>query len=100
MTKICVEIDPDDNGNQPAAPVRSYSATIGDGTNTTYNVAHNLGTRDALYSLRNISTGELDAFEVSVNVSDPDTAVLTFPVAPAAGSVRVNVLAAPAASNG
>lgn len=97
MARVCVEFDCNgDDGNGGA--VRSFSTTIGDGTSTVYNVAHNLNTSDALISLRNIATGELDMFDVAVNASNPNTAVLTFATAPAAGNVRVNVLAAPAPS--
>jgi len=93
MPKICVEFDGD--GGTPAAPVRSYGATVGDGTSTEFDIAHDLSTRDAFYSLRNITTGEVNGYDVAIDSSDPNTAVLTFATAPAAGSVRVNVLAAP-----
>lgn len=56
-----------------------------------------LSDRDVFLSLRNITTGDVDAFDVEILVPGPDSAVLTFTTAPAAGSVRVNVLAAPAA---
>lgn len=95
MAKVCVEFDCNGDDGTPAAPVRSFSSTIGDGTNLVYTVVHNLGTSDAFYSLRNTATGELDMFDVSINASSPSQAVLTFATAPAAGSVRVNVLAAP-----
>jgi len=95
MPKICVEFDPD-NG-VPAQPVRTFAATIGDGTSTEFDIVHDLNTRDAYYTVRNIATGEINNMEYVIDSSDPNTAVIRFDVAPAAGSVRVSVLAPPVA---
>lgn len=97
MPRVCVDLDyDDDNGNGGAAPVRTYSATLGDGRATEFRVNHNLGTQDAFYSLRNLSTGALDAYDVAMESTEPNTTVLRFATAPAANSVRVLVLAPPA----
>lgn len=89
-TKVCVELD---CGGDSGSPVKTFVQTVGDGSSTTLTVPHNLGSSDVLYSLRNLATGELDAFDVAVNGSNPNALVLTFAVAPAPGSVRVVVLA-------
>lgn len=96
MAKVCVEFDPD-NGGEPAPAARFYSQTIGDGTALNYTVTHGFGTSDVLVSVRNVSTGELDAAPVAVNASDPDRVTLRFETAPAASGARVTVLAAAAA---
>lgn len=95
MAKVCVEFDAD--GGSPAAPVRTYSTTIGDGTSTEFDVIHNFNSRDVLYTLRDLSTGDLDNYDVGVNASSTDRLALTFAAPPAAAGVRVNVLAPPAA---
>lgn len=95
-TKVCVELQ-DSNGGEPAPSARFYSQTVGDGTTLNHTVTHGFGTSDVLVSVRNTSTGELDAAPVSVNASDPDRVTLAFETAPATGGARVTVLAAPAA---
>jgi hypothetical protein len=92
-TKVCVEIDPE-NGNGEPTPVESYVQTIGDGTSTSFTINHGLGTSDLLYSVRNLSTGELDSYDVTLNASNPNSLVLTFASAPAANGARVVLLSA------
>lgn len=89
--KVCVEFTEGD-GDTPAPVVKSYAATIGDGTSTSYTVTHGLGTPDVVYSLRNLTTGEIDAYDV-VATSAAGSLGLVFAAPPAAGSVRVAVLA-------
>lgn len=90
--KVCVEFTEGD-GEDPQSPVKSYVATIGDGTNTSYTVTHGLGTADVVYSLRNLTTGEVDTYDAAVTAS-ANALGLTFATAPAASSVRVVVIAA------
>ena len=95
MTKICIEIDPD-NGNGGTTPqAKFYSTTFGDGVTTVFNVAHNLNSRDVVYWIRNAITGDIDAFDVDANTSDPNVLALTFATPPPASSVRLNVMAPP-----
>lgn len=96
MPKVCVEFEPD-SPDEPTQGARFYSTTVGDGTSTTLSVPHNLNASDVLYTLRDLATGELDAYDVSVNTSDPNTLRLNFATAPAANSVRVWLVAPPAA---
>ncbi|HEX5705631.1 MAG TPA: hypothetical protein VFX97_20700 [Pyrinomonadaceae bacterium] len=92
MTKICIEIDPEDSTNPPAPAVRSYTQTIGNGTQTSFNIAHGLNTADVVYSVRNLATGEVDTYDVSGTASVSGLA-LNFASAPAANGARVTVLA-------
>lgn len=96
--KVCVEFTEDGTGPgpNPDPSFRTYTATIGDGTATSYTVTHGLGTRDVLYSLRNLSSGELDAYDVAVTTTTDNALSLVFATPPAAGSVRVMVAAAAA----
>ncbi len=97
MAKVCVEFDANGNGGTPSAPVRTYSATVGDGVSLEYDVVHNLDTRDPWVTLRNLVTGDLNDYDVATVAADLDRLTLTFATAPAANSVRVSVLAPPAA---
>lgn len=98
MPRVCVDFDYDgDNGNGgPVQQVRTYTQTLGDGRATEFRVNHNLNSQDAFYSLRNLSTGALDAYDVSMESNDPNSTVLRFATAPPANSVRLLVLAPPA----
>lgn len=91
MTKICIEIDPEDT-NPPVPAVRSYTQTIGNGAQTSFNVAHGLGTADVVYSVRNLATGEVDTYDVT-GVATVNGLALTFAAAPANNGARVTVLA-------
>lgn len=69
--------------------VRKYAATIGGSTSIA--VTHNLGTKDIMWSLRQVSD---DAFVITDGVAtDTNTLTLTFAVAPSASSLRVVVQA-------
>jgi len=95
MPKVCIEFDESGNGNGNGSGVRSYATTLGDGSTTTFNVEHNLDSRDVFLMLRNLTNGEVNRFPVTVRSLDADTSVLTFTTAPAAGAVRLTALAAP-----
>lgn len=97
MPRVCVDLDYD-GGNGGTAPVRTYTTTLGDGRTTEFRVNHNLNSQDAFYALRNLSTGALDAYDVSMESTEPNSTVLRFATAPAANSVRVLVLAPPSAA--
>jgi hypothetical protein len=89
--KICIDVDPDEGNGEH--PLHSYSQTLGDGTSTSFTVNHNLHTSDLLYALRNTVTGEVDGFDVAISSPNQDSVALNFATAPAAGSVRVVLLA-------
>jgi hypothetical protein len=70
--------------------IKKYAASIGDGTNTSYTVTHNLATLDVHVTVFNNSTGE----EVITDVTHATTNSLTivFATAPTASAYRVVVV--------
>lgn len=71
--------------------VKKFSALIGDGSATQYDVTHNLNTTDAIIEVYLVSTGEtvlVDAKRFSVNV-----ARINFATAPASNAYKVVVIA-------
>ena len=69
---------------------KKYSATIGDGSNTAYTITHNLGTRDCVVNVYDISTYE--TVEVDVVRTNTTTVTVTFASAPSSNSYRVVVI--------
>ena len=66
---------------------RTYAATIGDGSNTSYTVTHNLGTKDVIVQIYDISSNDTvfaDVVRTSTNV-----VTLTFGTEPASNDIRV-----------
>ena len=75
----------------------TYSTTIGDGTNSTYTLTHNLGTRDIVVVARNASSPYED-IDVRWEATTTGTVTLDFSAAVANNAVRVSVYAAVAGS--
>lgn len=75
----------------PAVVARKVSATIGDNTATTISVTHNLGTRDLIVSVREVSSNAGVIADWVANTDD--TVQITFGVAPTTGQYRVTVVA-------
>ena len=73
-----------------AVVVRKYSASVGDGTNTTYTVTHNLGTKDVQVTVYDNSSPYA---EVMVDVQHTSTTAIAvlFSVAPTSNQYRVVV---------
>jgi hypothetical protein len=73
-----------------AVVVRKYNASVGDGTNTTYTVTHNLGTRDVQVTVYDNSSPYA---EVMVDVQHTSTTAIAvlFSVAPTSNQYRVVV---------
>lgn len=92
MAKVCVEFEGGDGGTP--SPVRAYTTTLGDGTTTDFVVMHNLNSLDVLHSLRNLTNGELNEYDVTAEATDPNRLALHFTTAPAANSARLSVLSA------
>lgn len=69
---------------------KKYAATIGDNSDTTLDVTHNLGTKDVVVSVRQVA----DDVEVYPDVTMTSTNVVTlgFAVAPATNALRVTVI--------
>jgi hypothetical protein len=69
---------------------RKYSETIGDGVNNTFDVTHNLSTRDVTVQVYDIATYE--TVEVDISRSTTSKIAVTFAEAPASNSYRVVVV--------
>jgi hypothetical protein len=69
------------------ANVGGYTALIGDGINTTYNVIHGLNTAALIIAVYDYATGE----EVMVDISNSDSiqVVVSFAVAPSTNAYRI-----------
>ena len=75
------------------AASRAYTTTLGNGTDTSFNVAHNLDSLDVLPIVRGIASGELTGTTPTVTAVDANTARVDFPTAPSAGQFQVTLLA-------
>lgn len=71
-------------------PLR-YAAAVGDGSNTSYTITHNLGTRDVVVSLYT-NSGNYDEVIADVRHSTTNTVTLVFSSAPASNAYRVVIL--------
>lgn len=72
-----------------AVVTRKYSVTLST-SSTSYTVTHNLGTKDVIVSVQNVSTGDVEY--AAINAATTNTVTVTFTVAPAANAYRVTVL--------
>ena len=71
-----------------------YVTPIGDGTNTEYTIAHNLGTRDLHVTVRK-NSGDLAIVETSsVTLDSEDDLTITFPTAPTTNAYVVSITTA------
>lgn len=71
-----------------AVVTRHVAANVGDGSSTTIDVTHNLGTRDVGVDLY-VNSGSYEDVEVDVGRPDTNTVRLTFPSAPSSSQYRV-----------
>jgi hypothetical protein len=71
--------------------IRKVSASIGDGSATSYVVTHNLNTRDVLVRVYP-NSGEYDDVEVDVQRTSTTTVTVVFATAPGSSAYRVVVL--------
>ena len=74
---------------QDAIDARSYAVNIGDGTNTSYTITHNLGTRDVIIQLYDASS--YDTIFADVVRTNTTQATISFSSAPTTNDVRVLV---------
>lgn len=82
-----ITVNADDVAVDTSVVVRKYATDIGNGSNTSITVTHNLGTKDITYSVRQNSD---DAFVDCECVAASTTqATFTFAVAPASNALRV-----------
>lgn len=68
-----------------------YSTTIGDATNLSYVVTHNLGTRDIVLQARNVNS-PYESYYVAWEPTTTNTATVYFDFAPGLNSVRVVIV--------
>jgi hypothetical protein len=71
--------------------LRKVSASVGDGSATSYVVTHNLNTRDVIIRVFP-NSGQYDDVEVDVQRTSTTTATLVFATAPASNAYRVVVM--------
>lgn len=74
---------------QPATP-SSFSATIGNGVDSSFVIEHNLGTFDVVAQVRDFVTQEV--VEVDIVHTTLLTTQITFAIAPAVDSYRVTII--------
>lgn len=77
------------NHNHNGTYTRKYAANIGDGTNATIKVAHNLGTEDVTVTVREISSKQI--VMADIQIYDSNSINILFASAPASGTYRVVV---------
>lgn len=70
---------------------RKYSANVGDGSSTTINVTHSLGTQDVIVQLRN-NASPYDVQYATVECTNTSTVTCIFSTAPASNALRVTVI--------
>ena len=70
--------------------VRKYAANVGDGTNTTYTITHNLGTRDVIVSIYDSASPYAEVI-CDVQHTSSTAITLLFSVAPTSNQYRVVV---------
>lgn len=75
-----------------AGRAKRYATDVGDGSNTSYTVTHNLNTRDVEVSVRR-NSGAYDAIIVDVAATTVNTVTLTFKTAPTSNQFRAIVQA-------
>jgi len=73
-----------------AVVVRKYAASVGDGSNTTYTVTHNLDTRDVQVTVYN-NSAPYDEVVVDVQHTSTTAIAVLFSVAPTSNQYRVVV---------
>lgn len=69
---------------------KKVSANVGNGTNTSFAITHNLGTRDVVVNVYDNSL--YDTVETDVIRTDNNTVTITFTVAPAVDAYRVVIV--------
>ena len=78
------------NHNHNGTYTRKYAANIGDGTNATIRVTHNLGTEDVIVAVREVATKQV--VMADIQIYDSNNIDILFASAPASGAYRVVVI--------
>lgn len=80
-------------GQLTAAAPQGFSATVGDGVASTFNVVHSLATTDVLVQVFEASSGDQWFTETSTNGAN--SVDVTFGFVPTSGQFRVQVVPVP-----
>lgn len=78
------------NHNHNGTYTRKYATNIGNGTNATITVTHNLGTEDVTITVREVATKQI--VMADVQIVDSNNIQILFASAPASASYRVVVV--------
>lgn len=95
----CASPAPTGNGNgngdvpPPESSVGFYGQDLGDGSATSFDVPHNLGSLDVFTQVRNLSTGVVGSGSPSVTIVDENNLTVSFPGVPTTNEYRVMVFA-------
>lgn len=76
-----------------ASAPQGFSATVGDGVASTFNVVHSLATTDVMVQVYDVANGDQWITEVSTNGAN--AVDVTFGFTPTAGQFRVQVIPVP-----
>lgn len=79
-----------DDGSHYFPITRKYTATIGDGLNTSYSLTHDLGTHDYSVQIRDALTNQV--VEADIELTSTTTATISFASAPASNSYKVVII--------
>jgi len=79
------------NGTAWVNLATSYSATIGDGSATSFVLTHNLNTREVLVSLAS-TTSPYESYHTDWDATTQDTITIYFASAPGLNSIKVKIL--------
>lgn len=92
-TTLCTNLNADLlDGDHASAFAKKFSQTIGDGYAFTFNIDHNLGTKDVQVVVRRVSDDVIGTYTTSVVASTTSRVVLTFASTPSTNQYRVTVL--------
>lgn len=96
ITELAAGTNPTDAVNLSqltAGGPQGFSATIGDGVASTFNVVHSLNTTDVMVQVYDVANGDYWVTEVST--SGVNAVDVTFGFVPTAGQFRVQVIPVP-----
>jgi len=99
MIKVCTTLP--DGGPEVCTTIdlahdaasRAYTTTLGNGTDASFTLTHNLDSSDVLPIVRDIATGSLTVATPTVTAVDANTVRVDFPAAPTAGQFQLTLLA-------
>lgn len=91
MTRVCIDIDDNGNGNGGVPTVKAYETTIGDGSQVDFSVDHNLADRYPFLQVFDVATG-LVRTDADVTYNGDNRATVRFDQAPANQSIRVRAV--------